>query len=270
MGSLRSISPALLVALGMITLGGCYTTQPSTEAIETRPIAVAPVWAPPYEDGRAARYYYLPDYELYYDVWDHEFVYLDEGNWMFARELAGPYAHIDLSTAFVVVLNDRVYEPWMHHEYYMGHYPRYYYLNVYNARDGRMIRGFNENGERPLRSPGAVRAQQHAPGSTQPLDQFPALPVARVPIPGTSRPQGNNTRRPGDERQPVAPVTPAPASPPPAAAPLPGAQRAHPTRTPQPVHYYGANVGKPVKVEPHMMRPHDDGKDKGRAKDKDR
>jgi hypothetical protein len=252
-----------LLFTGAIVLSGCMGGQPSTNAIETRPIAVAPPWAPAYEDGLAVRYYYLPDYEVYYDVWDHEFAYLDEGRWVFTRELPGPYAAIDLSSAFVVVLNDRVYEPWMHHQYYVAHYPRYYYMSVYGDREGRQLRGFNENGARPLRIIGAVRTQMHAPAQVQPSHAFPELPVAHVSAPG----QGD-LRKPGDERTPGAVGSAAP--PPHPIAPPPADHAGHPPRSPQPVHYDGGNVGKPVKVEPHMTRPKDGDKSRPASKEKER
>jgi hypothetical protein len=259
----------LACVIGAVMFSGCWSTQPSTGALETRPVAVAPPWAPSYEDGRDVRYYYLPDYELYYDVWEHEFIYLEEGNWLFARELPGTYATIDLGNAFVVVLNNRIFEPWMHHQYYVAHYPRYYYQSVYNVRDARQVRGFNENGERTIRGSGEVRAQQHTPGAAQPLNQFPTLPVARAPI-KPAAPQGPDVRKPGDERHPVPPVTTQPDKP---LVPLPpqtGDHAAHPPRTPQPVHYYGDSVGKPVKVEPQMMQPKPKPKDKEKEKEKEK
>ena len=279
----RGISGAAMLAcmIGLATLSGCMTSQPTTGAFDNRPVPVAPPWAPSYDDGRMVRYYYLPDYEVYYDVLEHEFAYLEDGNWIFTRTLPGPYANVDLSNAFVVVLNERVYEPWMHHEYYMAHYPRYYYLSVYNTHDARQFRGFNENGERTLRAPGEVRGQQHNPGAPPPPNQFPTLPVGRAPIPGGGT-QGPDVRKPGDERHPVVPApAPAPAPPPaPAPAPLPvattpvrpqgGDHAAHPPRTPQPVHYYGDSVGKPVKVEPHMTRPTVKDKDKEKEKPKEK
>ncbi len=238
---------ALLVALIVpVLFTGCMSGEPGTEYIETRPVAVAPTWAPAYENARTVRYYYLPDYEIYYDVWNHEFVYPDGGRWQFARELPGPYATIDLSTAFVVVLNDRANEPWMHHQYYTTHYPRYYYLNAYNVRDARQVRGFNENGARAIRVPGGVRTQQPAPAvPPPPHDTFPTLPVARAPI-QPAPPQGGTARHPGDER--------------------------HPPRVPRPAQSPGDSTGKTVKVDPHGMRPHDadKGAPKNKPRDKDR
>ncbi len=107
-----------------------------------------PLWAPHYENTDLIQYYYLPDIECFYDVWNQEFVYLEDGNWMFGATLPSIYSWYDLNTAFVVVLDKDVFEPWMHFHYYVAHYPRYYYRSVYKSlwSDPRQsLRGFNEN-----------------------------------------------------------------------------------------------------------------------------
>lgn len=106
-----------------------------------------PPWAPPYYSG--VRYYYLPDIETYYDLSNQEFVYLDEGQWLFSPVLPPIYSGYDLYGGFVVALNAGVFQPWMHHQYYVSHYPRYYYRNVYHDEDMANIRGFNENERKP-------------------------------------------------------------------------------------------------------------------------
>jgi hypothetical protein len=129
----------------MCLFGGCATTGYVEEEPELNANVVIPAWAPPYDDIHCVRYYYLPDIEVYYDVWNQEFVYLQDGSWMFTRSLLPMYAGFDLYDCFVVVLNCRVYEPWMHYHYYVSHYPRYYYHSVYNVTDAHDVRGFNEN-----------------------------------------------------------------------------------------------------------------------------
>ncbi|MDP4226597.1 MAG: hypothetical protein Q8910_09470 [Bacteroidota bacterium] len=109
---------------------------------------VPPSWAPEYDNINSVQYYYLPDIECYYDVWNHEFVYMEDGNWMFSATLPSLFSRFDLNTAFVVVLNNRVHQPWMHFNYYVSHYPRYYYRTTYRTTyndSRRPLRGFNEN-----------------------------------------------------------------------------------------------------------------------------
>ena len=107
-----------------------------------------PPWAPAYYPG--VRYYYIPDLEMYYDLSNQDFVYLDDGQWMFSYGLPSIYAGYDLYNAFVVALDAGVYQPWMHHQFYVSHYPRYYYRSVYNHDENANIRGFNENERKPI------------------------------------------------------------------------------------------------------------------------
>jgi len=107
-----------------------------------------PSWAPDYDSKNPAHYYYLPDIECYYDLWNREFVYLEDGNWLFSSTLPSIYSGYDLNNCFTVILNNSVHEPWMHFHYYVAHYPRFYYKSI--NRDGyrdnvRPLRGFNEN-----------------------------------------------------------------------------------------------------------------------------
>ena len=117
------------------------------------PVAPPPSWAPAY--AGQVHYYYLPDIEVYYDVWNHEYVYLDNGMWMFSPDLPPMYAGYDLYNGHVVVLDQRVYEPWRHHHLYLEHYPRYYYHSVYHPspRYPDHPRGYNENQKQPIYAP---------------------------------------------------------------------------------------------------------------------
>ena len=76
-------------------------------------------------------------------------MYLDNGQWFFSSVLPPLYAGYDLYTGFVISLNVNVYQPWMHHQYYISHYPRYYYHSTYR-NDFANIRGFNENEKKPV------------------------------------------------------------------------------------------------------------------------
>lgn len=112
-----------------------------------------PVWAPYYENTHQVRYYYLPDIESYYDVRSQEFVFLHNGVWVFSRSLPPAYAWFNLRNCFVVTLDYRVYEPWRHFNYYVAHYPRFYYHSKYKHRhwdNDRPLRGFNENERREV------------------------------------------------------------------------------------------------------------------------
>lgn len=102
-----------------------------------------PQWAPDYYSG--VRYYYLPDIEVYYDLSLSEFIYLNNGRWMYSRILPSVYSYYDLYSGYVVVLNLNVYRPWMHHQFYVSNYPRYYYRDYYDRSNFPYVRGYNEN-----------------------------------------------------------------------------------------------------------------------------
>lgn len=144
MNAVKKISLIAALALSLYGLTGC---GPSTY-ISTGVEYVNPPWGPPYYNG--VRYYYLPDIECYYDLSAQEFIYLNNGQWLFSSTLPPVYGGFDLYNAYVVSLNVSVYQPWLHHQYYVAHYPQYYYRNVYRTTDITTIRGFNENQRRPI------------------------------------------------------------------------------------------------------------------------
>ena len=57
-------------------------------------IGQQPLWGPTGYDY--AEYYYLPEYEAYYDVPAQRFVYLDGGNWVFVSALPSRFGRVNL------------------------------------------------------------------------------------------------------------------------------------------------------------------------------
>jgi len=133
------LAAVLLLSASMFT--GCMTLTPvrtiTTGSYEN------PQWAPPYYSG--ARYYYLPDLELYYDLGSREFIYLMDGRWNFSPYIPAMYRDYDLDNSFCIVMNVNVYKPWLHHQYYVSHYPRYYYRDYYDHSNIPYVRAYNEN-----------------------------------------------------------------------------------------------------------------------------
>lgn len=134
---------AILLVMSLFELSSC-----DVSSILTTTQYGTPSWAPSYSSG--VRYYYLPDIETYYDCSDQNFVYLQNGQWMFSYSLPAMYSNYDLFTGYVVVLNINTYQPWLYHQNYTSHYPRYYYQQMYRQNDWRNIRGFNENDRQPV------------------------------------------------------------------------------------------------------------------------
>ncbi len=224
------------IALFVTTLLGTQSFTAEAQRVSVNLNIELPPWAPFYNNAGLVRYYYLPDIECYYDVLNREFIYMEDGEWMFGRTLPPIYSWFDLYNCFIVALDARVFEPWRHFHYYVAHYPRFYYRTVY--RDAylnreRPMRGFDENernivynrrrdmdGSGPMRGNDARREENNRsePG--------------RVINDRSENRQGgrqeNATRRIFPER------------------------RVEATQPSQPVRYYGREVGRPVKVQRNM------------------
>ena len=145
---------AQIVCLFLFTLLVPYHIIAQTDDVYEQPATVTPPdWAPAYDNAPQVQYYYMPDIEVYYDVWRHEFVYLEEGNWLFSATLPSMYSWYDLRRGHVVVLDHRVHRPWMHHELYVSHYPRYYHHVVYRTDEHGRPHGYNENSRKAIYDP---------------------------------------------------------------------------------------------------------------------
>jgi hypothetical protein len=237
-----------------------------------------PQWAPPYIAG--VRYFYLPDIETYYDLSSQEFIYLNDGQWSYSQSLPYMYAGFDLNNCFAIALDINTYQPWMHNQYYVSHYPRYYYRDYYDHSNIPYVRGYNENGKSAIfwseKERGRARSwdaenlkknrnfiyskpdrqQQNNNNyneatrrSTDNADrQQPTDANRRVTTPAASN--NNNERRQQPTNNTVNGNT----------SRTSGAgvenrtptNNTQPTRTSQRTNYYGRNIGQPVKVEKQM------------------
>lgn len=143
---LKSFILAAVLLLSASLFSGCMMMAP------TRTVTTVsyenPQWAPPYYSG--ARYYYLPDLELYYDLGNREYIFLMNGRWHFSPYLPSIYGNYDLENSFCIVMNVNVYKPWLHHQYYVSHYPRYYYRDYYDRSNIPYVRAYNENLRRAI------------------------------------------------------------------------------------------------------------------------
>ncbi len=131
----------IVVLLSMTIFNGCNTYRQGT--YESQTSYENPQWGPSYYDG--TRYYYLPDIESYYDIYSREFIFLNHAQWIYSPYLPIIYPDYNLNNSFIVVVNSNIYQPWMHHQYYVSHFPRYYYRDYYDHSNIAYVRGFNEN-----------------------------------------------------------------------------------------------------------------------------
>ncbi len=91
----------------------------------------------------AGDYYYMPEIDTYYDIPNHQFIYLQGNNWMFSSELPYAYRGYDLNRGYKVAVNE--YRPYLHNNVYRDRYRNYYdnyhRQNVIVQRQG----SFNNN-----------------------------------------------------------------------------------------------------------------------------
>ena len=139
---LHSLTLTGAILFSAIIFSGCsinsYTTPTTYDYSYNNPD-----WAPRYETG--VRYYYFPDIESYYDINSRNFIVLNNGQWIYVESISPYYSSYSLYDSYIVVVNVSVYQPWMHHQYYNSHYPRYYYRDYYDYSNIPYVRGFNEN-----------------------------------------------------------------------------------------------------------------------------
>jgi hypothetical protein len=84
-------------------------------------IGSQPLWGPSGYDH--VDYYYLPEIESYYDVPDHQFVYLSNGNWIRSNGVPARYAGYDLYRGYKVVINSP--EPYRYYSTHKVKYAKY-------------------------------------------------------------------------------------------------------------------------------------------------
>ena len=80
-----------------------------------------PVWGPTGYDY--VECYYLPEIEVYYNVPQHRFYYIERGRWTSGSSLPSRYGKYNLYNSYKVVVNER--EPWRNHATYRAKYASY-------------------------------------------------------------------------------------------------------------------------------------------------
>ncbi|WP_428663279.1 hypothetical protein [Runella sp.] len=156
---LRRMTYAGVVAIvTAITLNSCaprtYTIADGTTYQSYTP----PAWAPQGAAMAGVQYYYLPDYGMYYDLSSQMYWYNNGGIWASSAYLPSMYAGINLNTAYIVLLQQGLRNPWYNNAYYVRHYPNRCYIDsrgiaspnrVINASSFSTARTFSQGRTRP-------------------------------------------------------------------------------------------------------------------------
>lgn len=89
-------------------------------------IGTAPAWGP--VGYASARYYYLPDVAMYYDVNTAEYIYINNGGWVRTAVVPVAYRNYNFYNGYKVVLNDyRGAAPYVYYKSHRVKYPRGYH-----------------------------------------------------------------------------------------------------------------------------------------------
>jgi hypothetical protein len=111
------------IILAAALLVGCSMYQKAEAQVSIRlglNIGSQPDWGPVGYDH--ASYYYMPDVDAYYDVPNHQYIYLQNNIWIRGGSLPGRY-NFDPYNSYKVVINEPT--PWRRAAVYRTRYARY-------------------------------------------------------------------------------------------------------------------------------------------------
>jgi len=84
-------------------------------------IGTQPLWGPVGYDH--VDYYYMPDIDVYYNVPQRQYVYMNSGRWCYATSLPARYRNYDIYRGYKVVINEP--RPFLRNDYYREHFRDY-------------------------------------------------------------------------------------------------------------------------------------------------
>lgn len=108
------------LSLIVLLAGGFFWHPASAQVKIDVNIGSQPLWGPTGYDK--AQYYYLPEYDAYYDVPHKQYIYWNNNRRVTAATLPTKF-HADLYHTYKVVENEP--SPWNHHKDDIGKYAQY-------------------------------------------------------------------------------------------------------------------------------------------------
>ncbi len=148
----------LVLAAGLFAATCCFNPAHAQVSVNVSfNVEAQPAWGP--TGYNQVNYYYLPDIETYYYVPRHQFVYFNEGRWVFASSLPERCRNYDLYRGYKVVLNEP--RPYLHHEEYRSRYA--YYRGYYDHQPPLREHG-NKHYDHDEDGPGNGHGHGHAYG----------------------------------------------------------------------------------------------------------
>ncbi|MEO6523910.1 MAG: hypothetical protein ABIN91_19660 [Mucilaginibacter sp.] len=123
-------------------------------------IGSQPDWGPVGYDH--AEYYYMPDIDMYYDVPNRQYIYLNGRTWTRTSVLPARYANYDLYHGYKVVVNEP--KPYLRAATYRAKYARYKNVRTQTViRDSRDVKYTRYQKTRPVYRPQPGRPQPGRP-----------------------------------------------------------------------------------------------------------
>lgn len=103
---------------------GIVTTQFANAQVSINVnIGNQPQWGP--HGYNQARYYYIPELNMYYDVFNRSYIYQSRRSWTQSRTLPVLYRNFDFYNTYKVVVNSN--SPWKNNPVHRRNYARYRY-----------------------------------------------------------------------------------------------------------------------------------------------
>jgi len=129
-----------------VLVGGLFFAKPAEAQVNVNiNIGSQPLWGPVGYDY--ARYYYIPEINVYYDVPNRRYTYYEGRRWITRGNLPGRYRNFNFYNTYKVVVNDR--NPWNHHDRYSRDYGQYAHSrNQVNLRDSRRGNNYSYDHDR--------------------------------------------------------------------------------------------------------------------------
>lgn len=110
----------LIILIAAFCLSGTSNTLNAQVSVNIN-LGSQPLWGPTGYDY--VEYYYIPDFEVYYNVPQHRYYYYEGGLWVGRSYLPQRYRSYSLFNVYKIVINEP--EPWHNHQIYKVKYAKY-------------------------------------------------------------------------------------------------------------------------------------------------
>ncbi len=104
----------------VLLIGGLASAQKADAQVNIN-LGLQPAWGP--TGYQYVDYYYMPDIETYYYVPSKQFIYLNNGKWVYSAGLPSRYRTYNLYNGYKVVVNEP--KPYLKHATYKVKYAKF-------------------------------------------------------------------------------------------------------------------------------------------------